>query len=69
MLVAYDSEHRRVFIIDRRTHHGAVGALIAALAHLWPGSHPRVLILGIALAFHDRRDFPWLPRKAHRALV
>lgn len=36
---------RRVYILERRCHHGMIGALLA--------------VLGSALAWHDRHDAPW----------
>lgn len=35
----------RLYVDQRRIHHGLAGALLAAI--------------GVALMLHDRRDFPW----------
>lgn len=40
--VRYDREHRRVYVADRRLHHGLVGSAL--------------VIAGLALCVHDRRD-------------
>lgn len=45
-LLRIDTELKRVWIFNKRIHHGAVGFISAAL--------------GIALMKHDIKDFPWL---------
>jgi hypothetical protein len=36
---------RRVYVAGRRIHHGLAGVALA--------------LVGLALAYHDRRDYPW----------
>lgn len=37
--------NRRCYVLGYRLHHGLTGLILAAL--------------GVALTYHDRRDFPW----------
>jgi hypothetical protein len=48
----FDRHRLRVYCLGRRIHHGAVGAILTGL--------------GLALALHDRRDFPWRPARELR---
>ena len=45
-LLRINMDVRRVWILGKRIHHGAVGAVMT--------------IAGIALMAHDIKDFPWL---------
>jgi hypothetical protein len=42
MLFRYDADAKRVWLLERRVHHGLVGVICAAL--------------GLLLMVHDRRD-------------
>jgi hypothetical protein len=44
---------RRVYLCGRHLHHGLDGLVL--------------IIVGIGLALHDRRDFPWRPEKEELA--
>lgn len=44
-MLRIDKHQWRVYLLHRRIHHGLVGTLMA--------------LAGIALAWHDRRDFPF----------
>lgn len=71
-LVEYDSVRRRLWIAGQRCHHGATGAVVAAvgltglavqLADL--GTALPVAISGAALMIHDRHDRSmWFERGA-----
>lgn len=43
---------RRLYCLGLRVHHGPVGVLLA--------------VLGLVLAVHDRRDYPWPLREAEQ---
>jgi hypothetical protein len=45
-LLRIDNELKRVWILNKRIHHGAVGFVMT--------------VAGIALIKHDIKDFPWL---------
>jgi hypothetical protein len=45
-LFRYDKNLQRVWVLGKRIHHGAVGAIMT--------------VTGIALMKHDIKDFPWL---------
>jgi predicted nucleic acid-binding protein len=45
VLIDIDIGKRQVYVKGRRLHHGLVGAI--------------AILAGIALAVHDRKDFPW----------
>lgn len=45
MAVLSVTRDRRCYLLGRRVHHGLIGALAA--------------LIGLVLAVHDRRDWPW----------
>jgi hypothetical protein len=45
-LLRIDNQLKRVWILNKRIHHGAVGFVMT--------------VAGIALMKHDIKDFPWL---------
>lgn len=44
-LASFDAGSRKVYLLERRLHHGLVGGTMMAV--------------GLVLLLHDRRDFPW----------
>jgi len=45
-LLRIDNELKRVWVLNKRIHHGAVGFVMT--------------VTGIGLMKHDIKDFPWL---------
>lgn len=45
-MIRIDRHQWRVHLLGRRVHHGAVGCFLIGF--------------GAVLAYHDRRDFPWI---------
>lgn len=53
----------RVYVFNRRCHHGSVGCGILALGIL---SRSRTLrLIAMAMIMHDHRDFPWTDERNH----
>lgn len=53
----------RLYVASLRIHHGSAGC---ALALIGLARHGAVLsAVGIAMAVHDRSDFPWRDRDDH----
>ena len=52
--VYYDASRRRLWICGQRCHHGATGAVMAAVGTL--AGAPALLAIGAALMLHDWHD-------------
>lgn len=56
---------RKVWVAGRRVHHGGLGLLGMAVGVVVSAVSHRVglagAVGGLALMWHDRRDFPWAP--------
>lgn len=60
MLIRVDHDRRRLWICDRRCHHGLAGVvLITIAAHVPSRTGLALAVVGATLAYHDRRDVPW----------
>lgn len=52
-LLRYCPDKKRVWVGGKRLHHGLVGGVFVAKAVV-------LFAVGAALAYHDRKDWPWL---------
>lgn len=66
-ILTYDSDRRRLWLLGQRCHHGATGALVAALGVSGLPASPRQCVALVAtgglLMAHDRKDYSiWFER-------
>jgi hypothetical protein len=54
----------RVYLAGKRLHHGTVGLGLTVTALKIKKLRPLALV-GLAMIYHDRHDFPWTDKNNH----